>query len=73
MKARTRSSKWPTRVVALLLVAGTTIIAALNDDRDVRSICHRVVRLESGRLRSGALLPMSEPRAVPSMASVGAA
>ena len=27
MKARTRSSKWPTRVVALLLVAGTTIIA----------------------------------------------
>lgn len=26
--------------------AGTTIVAALNDDRDVRAVCHRVVRLE---------------------------
>ena len=25
---------------------GTTIVAALNEDRDVRAICHRVVRLE---------------------------
>ena len=25
---------------------GTTVVAALNDDRDVRAICHRVVRLE---------------------------
>lgn len=26
--------------------AGTTIVAALNEERDVRAICHRVVRLE---------------------------
>ena len=26
---------------------GTTIVAALNEDRDVRAICHRVVRLEA--------------------------
>jgi hypothetical protein len=26
--------------------AGTTIVAALNDERDVRALCHRVVRLE---------------------------
>ena len=26
--------------------AGTTIVAALNEDRDVRAICHRVLRLE---------------------------
>src|SRR5882672_12039806 len=31
MTARTRSSKWPTRVVALLLVAGTTIIACRHE------------------------------------------
>jgi ABC-2 type transport system ATP-binding protein len=39
--------------------AGTTIIAALNEDRDVRAICHRVVRLEtqaSGAHRATAVL-----------------
>jgi len=32
--------------------AGTTVVAALNEDRDVRAICHRVVRLEGGRIAS---------------------
>jgi ABC-type multidrug transport system ATPase subunit len=31
---------------------GTTIVAAFNDERDVRSVCHRAVRLESGRVAS---------------------
>jgi ABC-type multidrug transport system ATPase subunit len=31
---------------------GTTVVAAFNDERDVRSVCHRAVRLEGGRVGS---------------------
>jgi ABC-2 type transport system ATP-binding protein len=36
--------------------SGTAVVAALNEDRDVRAICHRVVRLESGRITSPSLV-----------------
>jgi ABC-2 type transport system ATP-binding protein len=44
---------------------GATILVALNDERDVRTICHRVVQLEAGRLVPHAHLPLSEISGVP--------
>ncbi|HET9833130.1 MAG TPA: ATP-binding cassette domain-containing protein [Vicinamibacterales bacterium] len=35
-----------TRWLSDLRNAGTTIVTALNDERDVRALCHRVLRLE---------------------------
>jgi ABC-2 type transport system ATP-binding protein len=48
-----------TRWLSELRHAGTTIVAALNDERDVRALCQRVVRLElrASTLPRGAALP----------------
>jgi ABC-type multidrug transport system ATPase subunit len=52
--------------------AGTTIVAALNDERDVRALCHRVVRLEAGRLCAAAPLTAADVLRGAAIAGAGA-
>ncbi|HUK37472.1 MAG TPA: ATP-binding cassette domain-containing protein [Vicinamibacterales bacterium] len=66
--ARTTFSVWLSEVRN----AGTAIVAALNEERDVRALCHRVVRLEAGRLVSAVAQPSSDGRYVPALAETGA-
>ncbi len=40
--------------------AGTTIVAALNEERDVRVLCQRTIRLEAGRLATAAAMPAAD-------------
>ena len=48
--------------------AGTTVVAAFHDEREVRTLCHRVVRLEGGRLGSTTPFAASDVRRVPATA-----
>ena len=44
--------------------AGTTTIAALNDERDVRTLCHRVLRLERAASDAGRVTALPATAAV---------
>jgi len=68
VEARAVFSLWLSEVCS----AGTAIVAALNDEREVRALCHRVVRLEAGRLSSAAPLPAADPRRGAATAGAGA-
>jgi ABC-2 type transport system ATP-binding protein len=54
--ARSRFVEWLREVCD----RGTTIVVALNHQRDVKALCHRVVQLEAGRLVPSAHLPELE-------------
>ncbi len=64
--ARVLFSVWLTEVRD----AGTAVVAALNEDRDVRSICQRVVRLEHGGIVAPSSIPSVAPRRVQTPATV---
>jgi ABC-2 type transport system ATP-binding protein len=52
---------------------GATIVAALNDDRDMKALCHTIVRLESGRVASLSRLRMLATTSAPAAAAASGA